>query len=249
MMNTMRAFNTISVLALCASATLTAQAAPTMVTTLRPTAQTYAVYFLNQSIFNTSAKLSVVKSDITSQLAPLGLLPCFETTADLNATDLRCGSDATGGQMQLGINELFSYSLETLLKPELLAKNANNNNLKGVTQQYVANFIAPNPLVPTAPFDTQGRVARIHFTARMAQFGFQLDPGVFGTLNTIQFIVNGQALPPQTIAPNGVQFVGVEDPHGFTDLSIVGGGGAAQGSKAAQSFVSTRLAFLPLTKF
>lgn len=219
-------------LPLCAAAALSAQAAPVMVPALKSPAQTYAFFYTDTTAL-LKKKIDPVafKQSVADQLAPLGVQPCW-TATDLNATNIRCG-DLAAGQMRLGINELFSYTLEALLPkdPITVPKDAN------FKQVFIANAISAGGNVTP---DIVGRVSGIHFSTRVAQFGMLVDPN---SATTIQFIVNDQALPPQTLTTGVPQFVGVEDPHGFSDVTIVAGGPLGQG------FVADRLSFVPLSQF
>jgi hypothetical protein len=228
----MRTFTFFAVLTLYVGLSQGVQAAPVMVPALRSTADTYSLFYIDGARLRGGTSVAQEQAILTAQLAALTppLKPCF-ATGDLNATNIRCGSGTT--QMQLGISELFGYNLETLLTGVPITLD------RGVRQLWFSNFLSPNG---TIPGDAVGRLARIHFAGRMAQFGMLVDPGVNASLNSIQFIVNGQALPPQPLTSGVVQFVGVEDPQGFTDLTVIAGG-------VTRAFVADKLAFVPLANF
>lgn len=228
----MRTFTFFAILTLYVGLSLRVQAAPVMVPSLRSTANTYSLFYIDGSRLRGGISVAQEQVFITGQLAALTppLKPCF-ASGDLNPTSIRCGTGTT--QMQLGISEIFGYSLETLLQPAPIALD------RGVKQLWFSNFLSPNG---TMPGDSVGRNARIHFTGRMAQFGMLVDPGVFTSLSSIQFIVNGKALAPTPLTAGVVQFVGVEDTQGFTDLTIIAAG-------VTRSFVADQLAFVPLANF
>ncbi len=228
----MRTFTFFAVLTLYVGLSQGVQAVPVMVPALRSTADTYSLFYIDGARLKGGTSVAQEQAILTAQLAALTppLKPCF-ATADLNATNIRCGSGTT--QMQLGISEIFGYNLETLLTGVPVTLD------RGVRQLWFANFLSPNG---TIPGDSVGRLARIHFTGRMAQFGMLVDPGLNASLTSIQFIVNGQALPPQPLTAGVVQFVGVEDPQGFTDLTVIAGG-------VTRAFVADKLAFVPLANF
>jgi hypothetical protein len=228
----MRTFTFFAILILYAGLSLPVQAAPVMVPALRSTADAYSLFFVDSKRLRGGVSVPQAQAALTAQLAALTppLKPCF-TTGDLNATNIRCGTGTT--QMQLGISELFGYNLETLLVGVPVTLD------RGVRQLMASNFLSP---VLTTPGDSAGRVTRIHFTGRMAQFGMLVDPGLNASLNSIQFIVNGQALPPQTLTAGVVKFVGVEDPQGFTDITVIAAG-------VSRAFVADQLAFVPLANF
>ncbi|MDD1620376.1 MAG: hypothetical protein LUQ11_02760 [Methylococcaceae bacterium] len=228
----MRTFTFLAILILYAGLSLRVQAAPVMVPALRDTADTYTLFYIDPKRLDSGVSVAQEQAILTSQLAALSppLKPCF-AAGDLNPSNIRCGKGNT--QMQLGTSEVFGYDLETLLigAPITVAR--------GVRELWFSNFMSPNG---TIPGDSVGRLARIHFTGRMAQFGMLVDPGLNASLASIQFIVNGQALPPKPLTTGVVQFVGVEDPQGFTDLTIIAGG-------VTRAFVADKLAFVPLANF
>lgn len=228
----MRTLTFFTILILYAGLSLRVEAAPTLIPALRSTADTYSLFFVDGTRLKGGTSVAQEQAILTDQLATLTppLKPCF-ATGDLNPTNIRCGTGTT--QMQLGISEIFGYSLETLLQPAPITLD------RGVKQLWFSNFMAPNG---TIAGDSVGRVARIHFTGRMAQFGMLVDPGLNASLTSVQFIVNGQALPPTPLTAGVVQFVGVEDRQGFTDLTIIGAG-------VTRAFVADKLALVPLANF
>lgn len=228
----MRKLRHFLLLPMCAAASLAAQAAPVMVPALKATAQTYSFFYTDtQQLSKKGINPTVFKQDIANQLAPQGALPCW-TLVDQNDNNMRCGDPATG-QMQLAFDEFFSYTGETLLPKATLVVDRNAT----FKQVMVANFLTSATGVPA---DVFGRTGRIHFTTRVAQFGLLVDPG---TATSIQFIVNNQALPPQPLTAGVTQFVAVEDPHGFSDVTLIAGGPLGQG------FIADRLGFVPLSRF
>ncbi len=210
---------------------MVAQAAPVMVPSLRSTATTYAFFYTNtENLLKKRINPDLFKQNIEAQLPP-GISACW-TQIDQNATNINCGNLATG-QMQLGGNELFSYVFEILLPKDPIIVQKDGN----LKQVFIANAISAGGNVPA---DVTGRASRIHFTTRVAQFGMLVDPN---SATTIQFIINNQALPPQQLTPGVAQYFGVEDKHGFNDITIIAGGALGQ------SFVADRIGFLPLSKF
>ncbi len=159
-----------------------------------------------------------------------GLTACW-VAGDLNVTNISCGN----GAMRFGNTELYTYNLETRIPgvPFLLDK--------ALGEAQGTNFITPNG---TVLGDTTGRVVRIHFNQRVAQFGMLVDGGAATspTINGMQFIVNRQTTPIQAITAGAPQFVGVEDSSGFTDVTIIASG-------TPRSWIADHFAFLPLTAF
>jgi hypothetical protein len=165
---------------------------------------------------------------LSADLAVASITPC-QITGDLNVTGVSCGN----GAIQFGTNELYTYNSPTNLPPVSVVLD------NGVRQQAGANFISPNG---TIPGDSTGRVVRIHFNQRMAQFGFLVDPGVAGSVSGIQFIVNSQSTPVQPLTAGVSQFVGVEDSAGFTDVTIIPSG-------TPRAWVADQFSYLPLANF
>ncbi|MGR8931790.1 MAG: hypothetical protein ACU836_14225 [Gammaproteobacteria bacterium] len=227
----MRTFNLITLLTLSASLAPPVQAAPAMIPATRDTPEIYSLFYIDAARLKGSS-VAQEEAYLTEQLAALTppRKPCF-ASGDLNATNIRCGSGTT--QIQLGISEIYGYDLETLLVGAPITLN------RGVRQLWYANFMSPNL---TIPGDSVGRIARFHFTGRMAQFGMLVDPGANSSLNSIQFIVNGEALPPKPLTAGVVEFVGVEDSQGFTDVTIIAAG-------ITRAFVADQLAIVPLANF
>ena len=228
----MRTFKLFAIFMLYTGLCLPVQAAPKMVASLKNVAETYSVFFIDAKVLRKGITVPQAQATLTAQLAALTppIKPCY-TNADLNATNIRCGTGNT--QMQLGSVELYSYNLETLLPGLPIVLD------KGVHELMVANFVSPNIGIVG---DTTGRIAHVHFTGRVAQFGLDVDPGINASAQSIQLVVNGQALPPQTLTPGVVQFVGVEDQQGFTDVTIIS-------SSITRAFVADKFAFVPLAKF
>jgi len=218
-------------LPLCAAASFSAQAAPVMVPAMKTGAQSYAFFYTNTTaLLKKNINPDTFKQSVNSQLPP-GVRACW-TSADLNATDIRCG-EVTTGQMQLGYTELYTYLNEILLPkdPIVIGKDAN------IKQVFISNSISPGGGLVA---DTVGRVSHVHFTVRAAQFGMLVDPN---SATSIQFIVNGQALPPQPLTAGVPLYVAVEDPHGFNDVTIIAGG------FLGQAWVADRMGFLPLAQY
>jgi hypothetical protein len=166
-------------------------------------------------------------------LAPFGVKPC-QILTDLNQTGIACG-DAANGFIQFGRNEFFTYNTPFDLDPSFTGKIED----PGVTKRYGSNFLATTMI---GQVQTPGRAVQYHFTQRMAQFGLTLE-SVNGAVGAVQFIVNNQVLPAQTVTPNTPTFFGVQDAHGFTDVTIVPSGGLTM------SYIADHFSYLPLTQF
>ena len=77
----------------------------------------------------------------------------------------------------------------------------------------------------------------------VTEFSFLADGGqaIAPASTAIQFIVNGVALDPQPITPGTPIRVGVSDPAGFAEVSIVAHGGQTQ------AFIASEFTFLPMS--
>ena len=157
----------------------------------------------------------ITKTLLAQTIAPI--IPFYLTT-DKNQTAIKIPG-AT-----FGTNQLYSYANPTSL-PEY---NFADKNLKGlVKQKFLVNFRSPVGLIPGGG----GQVVHVHFTKAVnyfgAWFGGRTDLVDFSLVDTIRYVVNGQAV--DTNVQGGFpKFIGVEDSVGFTDLDIVPIGGATQ---------------------
>ncbi|NJD05912.1 MAG: hypothetical protein FIA97_05375 [Methylococcaceae bacterium] len=205
-----------------------------MISAVKAGAQVYDFYVLDaRKLQKIGLSTNQELAKLATQLAPFGVKPC-EILTDLNATGISCG-DAANGFIQFGRNEFFSYNSPFDLPPSFAAKVED----PGVTKRYGSNFLATTVI---GQIQTPGRAVQYHFTQRMAQFGLLLE-APNSSANAVQFIVNNQVLPAQTLTPNVPVFLAVEDSHGFTDVTIVPSGGATM------SYVADHFSYLPLTQF
>jgi hypothetical protein len=212
-----------------------AQAAPKMIKALGPNAQVFEFYVLDAvklSKIGLSTAQELVK--LQGQLAPFGLKPC-QIDTDINGTGVICG-DAQNGLMEFGTNEFFTYNFGGALPGSPIP---NKTLDAGVNKRYGSDVLTPTLVGQVA---TAGRPVQIHFSQRVAQFGMLFAEGTTA-VSGVQFIVNRQALPVTSLDPAIPTFVGVEDPHGFTDVTIVPSGGQSQ------AYVVDHFSFLPLTQF
>lgn len=170
------------------------------------------------------------KAHLESQLAPLGLLPSYVNT-DLNATPIHCG------KMHFGVNQFYSYDRETQI-PTVESPPTSLTLDRGVKNVFGVNFRTPEQI--TDPFDA-GHVVHVHFDEPMRQFGMLVNAtaaaGGMLIVDVLRFEaqtdVDGDGLP-ETVAieramnVDTVEFVGIEVPTGFTDVTIIPLGGATQ---------------------
>ncbi len=208
-----------------------AQAAPKVISTLGIAATAYSFFTVDTNKLKGRTVLQV-QTELQQQLDvnATGLTACW-VAGDLNTTNINCGN----GAMRFGNAELYTYNLETNIPGVPFALD------KAVGEAQGTNFITPNG---TVLGDSTGRVVRIHFNKRVAQFGMLVDGGVAAspTLNGIQFVVNQQTTPIRTITAGAPQFVGVEDSGGFTDVTIIASG-------TPRAWIADHFSFVPLSAF
>ncbi len=204
-----------------------ADAAPINIPAVRitPATKVYSFFTFNasalsrQGLFVAREIQNLTTLLISNDPAVPSITPC-EITGDLNVTGVSCGN----GAIRFGTNELFTYNTANALPPVTNRFPKGTKLVNGISQQYGANFLSPNLNGPVIiPGDATGRVVRIHFNQRIAQFGLMVDPGA-SSVNGLQFIINRQATPVQTLTAGVPQFVGVEDSAGFTDVTIIASG-------------------------
>ena len=218
-------------------------AAPITIPAVRttPTTKVYTFFTFDaaalsrQGLFVTRELQNLTQQLISNDPAVPSITPC-EIAGDLNVTGVSCGN----GAIRFGTNELFTYNTANALPAVTNRFPKGTRLVKGIRQQYGANFLSPNPVTGTGG-DTTGRVVRIHFNQRMAQFGLMIDPGA-SSVNGIQFIVNRQATPVQTLTAGVPQFVGVEDSAGFTDVTIIASG-------TPRAWIADQFSYVPLAAF
>lgn len=175
---------------------------------------TFALYTIDaKKVTSTSAEIA----NLTSQLSSYGVNPCIVTT-DINATPIKCGA----GLVQFGTNELYSYNSPINLQPIQV------NLDRGVKQVFAANFRSP---VGTIAGDSVGGAVHIHFNKLVYQFSMNFDSGqsIAPSVGSVQFFTGttSQATPiEQPLVAGTVQWAGIQDPNGFTDVVVVPSGGA-----------------------
>lgn len=207
------------------------QAAPRGIPAMAAGATAYSFFVMDTKRLN-GRTAETVQNELQQQLDAnaTGLTACW-VAGDLNATNINCGN----GALRFGNAELYTYNLETNIPGVPFVTD------KAIREAQGANFVSPNGAVLG---DIIGREVRIHFNQRVAQFGMVIDAGaaVAPSVNSVQFIVNQQPVSPQTLVPGTVNFAGVEDPNGFTDVTIISSG-------MPRSWIADRFAFVPLTAF
>jgi len=227
-------------LALCSALALPAAAAPRLIeaTDVKAAKTTYSFFYID------SAKLSGItitnaRTTLQQRLntAGEGITACF-LAADLNNNNINCGN----GLMNLG-PDYFSYHNGTYHPVPTLTWTAadETSGLDTASVEYGVN--ARSVFVVGQPTETT-RVFQVRFNRRMAQFGLHVDPYIQtdtpdlteGRLvDGVQFIVNGQVTPVRDLTGElrgNTPFVGVEDPHGFTEVTVIAtGSGSIQGDR------------------
>ena len=235
-------------LALSAAMALPVHAAPRLIQAaeVKAAKTTFSFYYINPA--KVSLTTAVARSTLQTRLnaAGQGITACF-LAADLNASNINCGN----GLMNLG-PDYFSYHNATHhTVPTLTWTQADaDSGLDNTTIEYGVN--ARSVTLVNQPTEST-RVFQIRFNRRVAQFGFQVDP--FMQIDTpdptegrlvdgVQFIVNGQATAVRDLTQElrgNTPFVGVEDPHGFTEITVIGTGNG--------SILADRYTVVPLSSF
>lgn len=190
---------------------------------------------------------ATIEAQLTDRLRAAGLstTPCL-IPGDLNVNNLVCG----GGAVRFGADFFAFNSLTNIPKPNLLFTRADQDSgLDRVSIEFGVNGRTP---VLNQP-NEMPRVIQIRFNRRMAQFGMVFDPFIVtdtpdlqeGRVSDgVQFIVNGQATPVRDFTQQlrgEIPFVGVEDPNGFTELTIISTGGG--------SIIGDQFTIVPLANF
>ncbi|MGJ0483563.1 MAG: hypothetical protein ACR65R_03385 [Methylomicrobium sp.] len=206
-------------------------AAPRVISAMAGGATAYSFFVVDTKRLN-GRTIQQVQNELQQQLDAnaTGLTACW-VAGDLNATNINCGN----GALRFGNTELYTYNLETNIPGVPFVTD------KAIREAQGANFISPNG---TVVGDTVGREVRIHFNQRVVQFGMLIDAGaaVAPSVNRVQFIVNRQPVSAQRLVPGVVNFAGVEDPNGFTDVTIISSG-------IPRSWIADQFSFVPLTAF
>jgi hypothetical protein len=218
-------------LVLCTAMVLPAAAAPRLIgaDAIRPQSTTFSLFFVD--LVKVGMTSTTAQATLNARLAAAGegLTSCL-LTGDVNANNINCGN----GLMRLG-SDFFSTTIgNNHVAPTInWLPEDNVSNLDKTTIEYAVN--GRSTLVNT-PMDAS-RPFKIRFNKRIAQFGFVVDPFLFldptapldegRMLDGLQFIVNGQATPVRDFTNEqrgNVHFTGVEDPHGFTEVTVIGTG-------------------------
>jgi hypothetical protein len=226
-------------LLLGATLALPAAAAPRLIASnaVKAGKTTYSFFYIDPAkvTLPTATARTTLQARLTA--AGEGVTACF-LAADLNASNINCGN----GQMNLGA-DYFSYHNITHHRVPTISWTAADadSGLDKTTVEYGVN--ARSVTLVTQPTENT-RVFQVRFNRRVAQFGFNIDPYIQtdtpdlteGRLvDGVQFIVNGQATPVRDLTQElrgNVPFVGVEDPHGFTEVTVIGtGGGSIQADR------------------
>jgi hypothetical protein len=233
--------------ALCMALALPVAAAPRLIgeTDLKATKTSYSFFYADPN------KVQLTTATILTQLqarlvaAGLSTTPCL-IPADQNANNMACGS----GAIRFG-TDFFSFnSITNIPKPNLPFTAADaDTGLDNVSLEFGVNGRVPLINQP----NEVPRVVHVRFNKRIAQFGMAFDPYIVtdstdlleGRVSDgVQFIVNGQATPVRDFTQEtrgNIPFVGVEDTHGFTELTIISTGGG--------SIIGDQFTIVPLANF
>ncbi|CAD5373213.1 exported hypothetical protein [Rubrivivax sp. A210] len=222
---------------LCAALALgaaTAQAQMTAISQMQDGAKAYSLFFFNPDrLPKEGFTLGTATSALNQILAPLARTACG-VAGDLNVSPINCGA------MHFGANQLFTYDREVPLADVVIPDPA---LARAVNQVFAVNFLSP--VVVGQPGYFGPRNVQVHFDQAMAQFGMRVASvnGAFPDLaliETLRFIVSTdlnrdgvlEQVQIDQALPLGNAFVGIQVPTGFTDITLVGLGGASQAFQA-----------------
>lgn len=177
-------------------------------------------------------------ANLAAALQPYGVTPCV-VESDTNAS-IACGAPSSPTFMLPLPGEFFTYDLAFNFHdlPPIDDRQVFNKD-SAYNQVYAVNFKSP---VGTTPGDTSGRVPiHVRFAVPVSEFSMRVDSGnpLAPASGAIQFEVNGVAIEPQPLAVGAPTFVGVQDPAGFTEVTIIPVGGQSQ------AFIGDSFSFLP----
>ena len=233
-------------LTLCTALALPVAAAPRLIgnADLKATRTSYSFFYADPK------KVKLTTATIQTQLqdrliaAGLSTTPCL-IPADQNANNVVCG-----GAIRFGADFFSFNSITNIPKPTLPFTAADKNSgLDKVSLEFGVNGLTPALNQP----NEMPRVVHFRFNRRIAQFGMVFDPFIVtdstdlqaGRVSDgVQFVVNGQATPVRDFTQDtrgNIPFVGVEDAHGFTELTIISTGGG--------SIIGDQFTIVPLTNF
>ena len=215
----------------------TANAAPYAITQASPDAKTYSFFIIKAKKLRGTYEQGVAA--LATALAPYGVTPCI-VSGDANGT-ISCGKPSQPDYMLPVPGEFFTYDLAFNFKdwPPISDRKGLNKD-SAYNQVYAVNFRQP---VGTIPGDLAGRSpVRVQFADPVTEFSFMVDGGqaIAPASTAIQFVVNGVALEPQWLTPGTPVRLGVADPAGFTEVSVVPLGGQTQ------AFVADAFSFVPM---
>ncbi|QPK63377.1 hypothetical protein IVG45_21680 [Methylomonas sp. LL1] len=234
-------------LTLCTAFVLPAVAAPRLIgeADLKAAKTSYSFFYADpKKVLLTTA---TIQTQLQDRLIAAGLstTPCL-IPGDLNVNNLVCG----GGAIRFGANFFSFNSITNIPKPKLpFTAEDKNTGLDKVSLEFGVNGLSPAINQPSE----MPRVVHFRFNQRIAQFGMVFDPFIVtdstdpqeGRVSDgVQFIVNGQATPVRDFTQEtrgNIPLVGVEDPHGFTELTIISTGGG--------SIIGDQFTIVPLTNF
>jgi len=184
----------------------------------------FAFFWMNLKQISTSTAQTL--ATLNNQLNQIGLSACMVKT-DINATPINCGN----GLVKFGTNQLFSNTT---------APHQTTVGLRlprGVKTVYGTNYLSATA-GGTIPGDTTGRLVDVHFNVPVTEFAMEFDPGAApskvnpsptSTIDAIDFYSgvapNKVKLGSYNLVRGVTQWVGVQDPNGITDLTIVPLGG------------------------
>jgi len=244
----MKNLKLIGLAVVCAGLSSQAQAAPKLISAMGNAATTYSMFIVDSAKtlkagFTVTQVQTALQTELNLNTSAPKLTACF-VAGDLNITSVNCGN----GAMQFRNADFYTYNIPSNIPVYPLSKNLKSLFLE--TQG--ANFLSSttNAVGQIIPGDTTGRVVNVHFKQRVAQFGLLVDAGQVGapSVSGIQFLVNRQTTPVQTLTGGVPIFTGVEDAAGFTDVTIITSGEIGSTTEA-RAWIADHFSFVPLAAF
>ncbi len=215
---------------------LSGHAAPRALTSelqLRPSKITYPFFTIDPNKFNAGDSIRSVTDWLTANL-PAGYAPCV-VAGDLNVTNMTCAS----GGIRFG-TDFFTHNFDSILPNALSLFPDPKSVPKSVGITEGVNFATPTVVGTPAP----SRIPQFRFGTRIAQFAMWIDPRVLDGADQggLEIIVNRQTVRIGPLAAGAPAFVGVEDPHGFTEITLVPYG-------SNQAWIANYFSIVPLANF
>lgn len=220
-------------LALCMAVAMPVIATPRLIgdADLKANKTTYSFFYADPK--KVQLTTAAVQTQLQDRLITAGssITPCL-IPGDLNVNNMVCG----GNNIRFGA-DFFSFNSITNI-PKLNLPFTDEDKITGLDK--VSIEFGVNGRAPTIGQPNEvPRVVQFRFDKKITQFGMVFDPFIVtdavdlqeGRVSDgVQFIVNGQATSVRDFTQElrgNIPFVGVEDPRGFTEVTVVSSGGGS----------------------